>query len=390
MVLNFNSNVYGGGDTSDDPITCADFDDFMYLINHSNISYKKDENDNYTYSDTLLTGYSHNKIKYIALDPNAENKVIDCNEFSIGQHGLTNKGLRPLCDYANNSLLAIYGNDWIFKNFWYFSTSEPEYFFKAYRGNSNNSTITINKLHFLNFFHSGENHKVYFIGDSYNGTLLSNGNFIFNDCKFSLLTTGGTEYNLTMYKDSSNYASQHQFNRCSFNIISTSPIFRFFGFSNSNDLSYNQCKFTNCNFRLNIHYTDHLFKFGNNGNNNNNYPIFKFCKFTGNIKGNSYLWDNSAKIDGKPYFNGYALNMFMNCIWQINMPDGKANYPHILSDTTQGLCNNNHSFLTNGTNNIPYQKNMKILSKNDLLNIDKLLENNFPVMTKIYEDEDEV
>jgi len=397
-LIEFNSNVYGTG-TQNDPITCSDFDDFQFLLNNADITtlYYKITDGKYYYETTYIDGsWTSFNIHFIALDPNAENKIFDCNEFSIGQHGLTNQGLRPFNTTRTN--FTIFGNNWVFKNFWWLS-NRLEGFFNAGTGDSSggnytNKIITVNKLHFLNCFHSGEgNHQLLMFGDNYwYQTKATSMKWIFNDCKFSILTTGGTSYSITRACDA--LIPNDEFNRCSFNILCTSPDFHMNLYQQSPNVIRCQNKFINCNFRINVRYSSTLFYFGRFDLNSGGCPIYKFCKFTGEIRG------NSSFNKGTNFNSHYESNvnpikdyMFLNCFWQLNFPD--CDQQKCISDVSTGIRNTDHSDNMVSTTDIPnpsstYLKNTISLSKEDCLNVNKLLENNFPVMTKIKTDSTEV
>jgi hypothetical protein len=397
--IKFKSNVYGTG-TKDDPITCSDFDDFQFLLNNADTTtiYYKIVDGKYYYETTYIdASWNYFNIHFIALDPNAENKIFDCNEFSIGEHRLTNQGLRPINTLRTN--FTIFGNNWVFKNFWWLS-NRLEGFFNAgptdsSGGRYDNLTITINKLHFLNCFHSGEgNHELLMFGDNYwDQTKATSIKWVFNDCKFSILTTGGTIYNIT--RTCSGMQPNDEFNRCSFNIICTSPDFHMHKYlTYYTNAVYSANKFTNCNFRINARYSSTLFNYGNL--TTSGYPIYKFCKFTGEIRGDS-SFNKGEIISGSSgsFESNISLikdYMFLNCFWQLNFPDCKQN--KAISDISIGIRNTDHSDNMASTTEFPDSttnlKNTISLSKDDCLNANKLLENNFPVMTKIKTDSTEV
>lgn len=400
MAINFNSNVYGNG-TQENPITCSDFDDFQFLLNNADTTtfYYKIIDDKYYYDTTSEdSSWTSFNIHYIALDPNAENKIFDCNEFSIGEHGLTNQGLRPFNTKRTN--FTIFGNNWVFKNFWWLSNKFEGFINAGSISTSGSSydgkTITVNKLHFLNCFHSGEAHELVLFGDNYSGgpSWSTSMKWVFNDCKFSILTTGGTAYSIA--RTCTGTSPKDEFNRCSFNIICTSPDFHMNAYVNqSGDIVYCKNKFTNCNFRLNIRYSSSLFNFGNNGGSTENYPVYKFCKFTGEIRGNSSFNLGSNSSGGYPFEVNVPIvrdRMFLNCFWQLNFPD--CSNDKAISDISIGIRNTDHSEKMTSAAEHPYSttniKNTISLSKEDCLNINKLLENNFPVMTKIKTDSTEV
>lgn len=405
-LVTFKGTVYGSG-TQDDPITVNNFDDFMFLLyNEKNFQYAgyrfyyKIVNNEYKYYNNEIespNGQLPYRI-YIALDPNSENKIIDCNNFSIGEHGLSNLGLRIFDGLMLTSSLSdhygiagIYGNDWIFKNFWVYSDNENirtriGFFSFCY----SNSNMVINKLHFLNCFHNGGNleEACLFTSNVNNNELNTSGSSVtFNDCKFSILTTGGTVYKFSSYSINSNFPQHFSFNRCSFNILSTSNDFKLNGGYPGNSISYVKNVFYNCNFRFNIKNTSNFLYGGNNGNTISYSPIYNFCKFSGVIH-------NAASIGGKTQtdhdqVHDQIKNNFINCLWQVNVEkfvDKDDSFYFSLSDQTAGLVNSQHS--TNYQN--VSSQNMVSLTKNQLLDPNTLISNNFPVMTKIMPDENEV
>lgn len=403
-LVKFKGTVYGSG-TQDDPITVNDFDDFMFLLHNGNTAlsagyrfyYEIVDNEYKYYDNTIAYPNGRVPIKiYIALDPNAENKIIDCNNFSIGEHGLSNLGLRIFEDiFSDNNgdnsygIAGIYGNDWIFKNFWVYSDNDnptKRMGFFSFRHANRNNSLFINKLHFLNCFHNGGSLEEAYLFTTCNGNNEKNNSGIyvtFNDCKFSILTTGGTVYKFFPYTTNSSFPQHFSFNRCSFNILSTSNDFKLNAGYSGSSVTYVKNIFYNCNFRFNIKNTSNFLYGGVAANA----PIYNFCKFSGVIHNATSIGGNLRT--GHDEVVQQIKNNFINCLWQVNVENfvnQDYSFYFSLSDQTAGLVNSQHS--TKYKND--FSQNMVSLTKAQLLDQNILISNNFPVMTKIIPDKNEV
>lgn len=337
-------------------------------------------------------------VEYIELDPDKENKVIDCNNFAIGEHHITDNGMRPLPIGNNCSTIThgsykyIYGNNWILKNFWYYGT----YFFNT--TNTFTSEIIVNNLHFLNCFHLANDNtaddSLFYCPDSH---------IIFNDCKISILSTGGRTYQIA--KIVSNTNRYIRMNRCSLNIINTSKEFNFFDSSSSGGSTYYYPYiFYNCNFRIKSLNSGNFLGCRNFGAGTK--PKFYFCKFTCFFDKFS-ISDMQDSNNGGYRIGGYtsgssssdtaSKGMLTNCLLQIkynnlyhNIEGDRNSY---INDSTLGVVNidyideNKYRIMEDDK----YPNYLTIgMSKNDILNLNKITEKGFPVMSKIIPDENEV
>ena len=337
-------------------------------------------------------------VYYIELDPDSENKVIDCNNFSIGEHFLTNNGVSPLPLGNNNhdskdssANKTIYGNDWILKNFWFYGHI---FFYDV-------AKLTVNKLHFLNCFHLVTD-------QSSDDSIFGNTGMTFNDCKFSILTTGGNSYSIIKKGSTGNQNYYIRMNRCSLNIINTSKEFNFFtnsvGSTSTSYTSASPHKFYNCNFRIKaLNSGNFLDVEGTMSSSLSTFPSFYFCKFTCffdkfRISDSQDSSKGGQRLGGNGTNSSKAKSMLTNCLFQIkfntlyggNYSD-KNSY---INDSTLGVVNidyideNKYRIKEDNTDypNFPTIG----MSKNDILNLNKITEKGFPVMSKIISDENEV
>ncbi|HQL12051.1 MAG TPA: hypothetical protein PK507_03465 [bacterium] len=369
------------------------------------IYYYDAENDKWYYElngDTLPEGVSWiykkwGNINYIELDPDAENKIIDCNNFSIEEHFLTNNGVSPL-PFGDNShhdyssvTKRIYGNDWVFKNFWFYG----HIFFYNHLG-----TAIVNKLHFLNCFHLVTD-------QSSDDSMFGKSKMTFNDCKFSILTTGGNSYSIVENGTTNSSTSYIRMNRCSLNIINTSKEFNFFTNTIGSGATYlfqYPHQFYNCNFRIKALNSGNFLDVEGTGSSNTScvFPSFYFCKFTCffdkfRISDSIDTHCGGQRLGGNTTNSSKAKSMLTNCLFQLKfnklyggISDDKNSY---LTDSTLGIININ--YIDENKYRIKkdtYYTNFPTveMSKNDILDLNKITEEGFPVMSKIIPDGNEV
>jgi len=264
-------------------------------------------------------------------------------------------------------------------------------------------TLVVNKLHFLNCFHLVTD-------QSSNNSMFGNAGMTFNDCKFSILTTGGNSYSIIESGNTGSSTSCIRMNRCSLNIINTSKEFNFFTNatgSHSSAIIYVPHKFYNCNFRIKALNSGNFLDVEPTGSTSTAcvYPSFYFCKFT-------CFFDKFriSDTDDTYYYGGLRLgggsnitnsskakSMLTNCLFQLKFNtlyggsfEDKNSY---IDDSTLGIVNTD--YIDENKYRIkedPWYRSFPAIemSKNDILNLNKITEKGFPVMSKIIPDENEV
>lgn len=325
--------------------------------------------------DDLINHYSDGT-KYIALDPNNKDKVIDINKFTPGTHGIAYTGkafITSDCTWENFN-----GNNWTIKNLWY----QGETMIIGRTAKS----LTINNLNMLNWFHYNTNNANFlYMDNSSKNTTLDDAQlpYIFNNCKISILCTSSKEYfffnrhttDTTYYI--ANSLKLLTLNNCSINIRSTANNFHLTteskkGSSHSGDGSEQKSRFefNNTNFKINSYYSSYIFDL----TLNTNYPYlsnyFNFCKFT--IKNNGSLFYSSYSSNLNP--NTSKTINFLHCFFQIKNKDGANVYR--INDNAKGIISKDYSegySETLGTN-------CTLLTKEQILDADYLISIGFPVM----------
>lgn len=326
--------------------------------------------------DDLINHYSDGT-KYIALDPNNKDKVIDINKFTPGTHGIAYTGrafITSNCTWENFN-----GNNWTIKNLWYQGGT-------MIVGRKAKS-LTINNLNMLNWFHYNTSNANFIYMDNSSTSTTSDDTqlpYIFNNCKISILCTSSNEYfffNRHSTKGSSFIANSLKLltlNNCSINIRSTANDFHLTtesknGILHSGNSSEQKSRFefNNTNFKINSYYSSYIFDLEIN---NRNFPYlsnyFNFCKFT--IKNNGKLFYCTFSTNLNP--NKSITINFLHCFFQIKNKDTTDTYQ--INDKAKGIINKDYSegySETLGTN-------CALLTKEQILDANYLISIGFPVM----------
>ena len=288
--------------------------------------------------DDLINHYSDGT-KYIALDPNNKDKVIDINKFTPGTHGIAYTGRAFItydCTWENFN-----GNNWTIKNLWYQGGT-------MIVGRKAKS-LTINNLNMLNWFHYyTSNANFLYMDNSSNSTTLDDAQlpYIFNNCKISILCTSSKEYFFfNRHTSDKTYIAKSlkllTLNNCSINIRSTANDFHLTteskkGISHNGNSSEptSRFEFNNTNFKINNYSSSYIFDLTTTtGDSTYLSNYFNFCKFT-------------IKNKGRLFYNNYSSNLnpntsktinFLHCFFQIKNKDGVNAYR--INDKDNGIIN---------------------------------------------------
>jgi len=426
--------IYGDG-SKQNPFIIHNYDEFVSMV--------WTDNDNWAGVNSLIDDGTGNLVKlnkdfntviqelpsytmYIEFDKNAENKIIDFNEI-MPDNFEDFKGFQLNCSLTW-SKTAIYniiinGNDWTLKNMWTYKES----LFNIPNIEDNSTyckpSITFYHLNFLNMFQ----YCIYKLPAIFTVTLLNTSTgatkgFKFLYCRFSSLQSSNENnfYKIIFNNVGSNGANTTfdsryvSFNGCSFNIRTTGK-FNFFGcgkinnidnttFSVSFNKNYNDI-FYNCNFRL---FLDNIGMYTKKVNNTttvisdfstsfsattinpagfcpNSTIKYSFCKFSGVIVKQIYTFFVNDVLYNETAVKGSAGYY---CVYQIkckNKPNEDLteevyNPNNLANDMIKGFINSDYS------ENFPTGNNIISTTTENLLDLNYLLSNQFPVMAQDTED----